>query len=267
MVLAIIEARKTQTRRPFSSQPPEGTEHLIGPELYEPGIIRNEELVPGPAIFGVYDEWDEWGERCPYGGPGDHLYVRETWRVHSTAHSEPIDRIDVSVWYRADSTLRRFSKMKLSEIPAHKVIPDSPGHWRPSIHMPKWAARIRIPVKSLRAQRVLDISEEDAIAEGVEPLFSYKEIHEPHYRAELDHDPMPYKNYLWHGYIGHGITVKQVDAWPYQYSSYQSARDSFLSLWERLYAKRELGLAANPWVWVVETPCFDPEQHFCGEKL
>ena len=63
---------------------------------------------------------------------------------------------------------------------------------------------------------------------------------------------MPWTNYLWHGYIGKTITRKQANEWEHQYSSYQTARGSFSSLWQSINAKRGYPWKSNNWVWVVE---------------
>ena len=79
---------------------------------------------------------------CPYGRVGDHLWVRETWAPHTWPPTGP------SYQYAADD-----------QYPA-------PERWRPSIHMPRAASRITLEVVSVRVERLNDISEEDAIAEG-----------------------------------------------------------------------------------------------------
>ena len=98
----------------------------------------------------------------------------------------------------------------------------APLKWHPSIHMPRWASRGMYPVTSVRLERLHSITEEDAIAEGVEPV---------------DRDPegdILYRDYLDEGY-----------AW--------SAKDSFISLWYTLYGfKSAYAWDKNPWVWVIE---------------
>jgi hypothetical protein len=79
---------------------------------------------------------------CPYGQPGDVLWVKETWRPCSTG----------GAWYRATR------------------LGDDPGPWRPSIYMPRWASRITLRLTSVRVERLQAISEEDANAEGVDEL-------------------------------------------------------------------------------------------------
>lgn len=117
--------------------------------------------------------------------------------------------------------------------------------WKSPLHMPKWAARTWLEVTGVRAERLQSITEADAIAEGVAPLFTAQERAS---RPEYDVDG--YRNYLWHGWIGKTIAQKQADAWPHQYSSYDTARGSYSSLWESINGPGSW--AANPWVWVYE---------------
>jgi hypothetical protein len=145
--------------------------------------------------------------------------------------------------------------------------------WRPSIHMPRKAARLFLRVMDVRIERLHDISEEDAVAEGIGKI--YDNLTKGQYErwrnrlcahAGVEHDPgnqddQPYKNYLWHGDFGqHGQGDKRSDAWGYQFSGYDSARDSFSSLWELLNSKRGYGWDKNPWVQVYEFErCVEPE--------
>jgi hypothetical protein len=150
MVRAILDGRKTQTRRVMKVQPwPDATVE-VGP--YHPHRIdRNGESQPGPATFGaIWDHQDivnggDAGLRCPYGAPGDLLWVRETWTQYPIElNPEPCD-----AWYKATSNG-----------------PPRPFKWRPSIHMPRWASRITLRITDIRVERLQDISCADAEAEG-----------------------------------------------------------------------------------------------------
>ena len=141
MVRAILEGRKTQTRRVMSYQPDEEYTTVYGPEMYTQTLIdRNGEEQPGPEVFGVYGY--DWSLKCPYGQPGDRLWVRETWLQDGDIYL-----------YKAD-----FGKGILSD--------SWNGHWKPSIHMPRKASRLTLEIVNIRAERLQDISEEDARAEG-----------------------------------------------------------------------------------------------------
>lgn len=145
MVRAVLAGRKTQTRRlvnrparasaqSFSDGMKYAKEHGLA------GVQKN-----GPCD-GV-----EWYCKCPYGVPGDLLWVRETWRETSSAMMADgsIPSQPARCVYRADRPWD--------------------GPWRPSIHMPRWASRITLLVAGVRVERVQDITEADARAEGLEP--------------------------------------------------------------------------------------------------
>jgi hypothetical protein len=141
MVRAILDGRKTQTRRKMSVQPwPDAS---VTVEHYHPTVIdRHGDMQPGKEIFGAHWDDGEYGLRCPYGAPGDKLWVRETWAGHASG-------ID----YAAD-----FAVICLPQA----------GPWRPSIHMPRWASRITLRITDIRVERLQDISVADAKAEGCE---------------------------------------------------------------------------------------------------
>lgn len=146
MVRAILDGRKSQTRRVVKHQP-NGSEIVVG--RFHPTVIRRGEEEPGAEIFGAYSLDGEWGLKCPYGEPGDKLWVRE---AHSLRHGWTVDQPGNAAWYWADGN------------PEH-------GDWtkpRPSIHMPRWACRIVLEVTEVRVQRLQDINEADCIAEGCE---------------------------------------------------------------------------------------------------
>jgi len=129
MVRAIFEGRKTQTRRVIKR--PE--QWMI--EDYAPGVAMAED--------GNGDSYDV-STRCPYGRPGDTLWVRETHFVLKAGYKDGTDR---DIVYRADD-------------------PDWPYGWIPSIHMPRGASRITLRITNVRVERVQDISVKDAKAEG-----------------------------------------------------------------------------------------------------
>lgn len=144
MVRAILEGRKTQTRRLLKPQPPEDVGELVV-DFYHPTIVVKDEEQPGERTFGVFSADGEWAQKCPYGAPGDRLWVRETWREVQSDTS-------TSLYYRADEEWHE------------------KAGWRPSIHMPRWASRITLEATDVRVQRLQDISEEDAKAEGADDI-------------------------------------------------------------------------------------------------
>lgn len=140
MVRAVLEGKKTQTRRVVKPQP-EG-------ECY---------LVSGARGLGLapHDK-EQQIAFCPYGIPGDRLWVRETWqtsRQYDDAKPSEIPE-DSSLWYAADWTsIRRLGK--------------KPGKTRPSIFMPRWVSRLTLEVIEVRPERLQDITEGGIIAEGI----------------------------------------------------------------------------------------------------
>lgn len=220
MVRAILDDRKTMTRRVVKPQPEQDTDcpYHIGT-----GIERKARI-------------------CPYGKPGDRLWVRETWRIGAWNENEGA----VSIDYRADGFARRewidvpdekvFEKLwiqstedairagiKTNEDGAYKWEPgESPCRWRSSIFMPRYLSRITLEITNVRVERLQDISEEDAFAEGID------DESEEYNRAE-------------HFQLGGS-----------QIQGGAPAIFTFIGLWDSINAKRGYSWEANPWVWVVE---------------
>ncbi|WP_413817189.1 hypothetical protein [Pseudomonas viridiflava] len=151
MVRAILSGHKTVTRRavkfPFIDKG-------LGCEL------AGNEIGP-----------DEIRNNCPYGVPGQRLWVREAWIPCPDAGHESWGNngCNYSDWVRAGK--------KIGGIPLDLRKPrnciyrancnDYGFMWRPSIHMPRWACRIHLEITAVRVERLQDISEEQALAEGV----------------------------------------------------------------------------------------------------
>jgi hypothetical protein len=143
MVRAILEGRKTQTRR-------------VCPESW----LRC--LDPDDA-----DERQQALTMCPYGQPGDRLWVRETWgAVWPGEFPRPLRECKIE--YRAD--LPPGCTDRPGGWPAEERDDAECPKWRPSLHMPRWASRILLEVTEVRVERLQDISEDDARAEGVTAL-------------------------------------------------------------------------------------------------
>ncbi len=177
MVMALLTGKKTQTRRVVKPQPqPEQPIELWRTDTH--GMWMGVSRLATTGGVGV----PETGMiRCPYGAPGDRLWVRETWQTFDphpdgdlqVVGAERLSRgrrsprvgvtnnrpIEWTTAYRADGELE------------HPV--DGPARWRPSIFMLRWASRITLEITAARVERVQDISEADILAEGVDvPLAS-----------------------------------------------------------------------------------------------
>jgi hypothetical protein len=189
---------------------------------------------------------DNGGWHIFSGGGG--IIIDHEQRVEDFAPHQIDDRIWVKETW---CTEERYNHLKPSDICpgewiGYRAGPDDLGHHgkpRVSIFMPRWASRITLTVTDVRVQRLQDISEEDAIAEGIQPLFSQLEI-VSHPGCNLT--PMPWTNYLWHGRGGQGISTRQSENWPHQYSSYSTATGSYSSLWTSINSPGSW--EANPWV-------------------
>jgi len=198
MVRAILDGRKTVTRRVVKPQPKRI--HWLGENggrtfLDCERLFRNRKAEELGRIY------------CPCGAPGDRLWVREAWRPcgDDEMSAEAVQALRPSIAYRADEPWDKESK------------------WRPSIHMPKWASRITLEVTDIRVERLQEIAEEEALAEGVAEWMKTDA-----FKGLAYNDPHP------------------------------GARGVFAQGWDALNAKRGYGWDVDPWVWIVsfrrETP-------------
>lgn len=152
MVRAILEGRKTQTRRIVKPQPPDDWSP-IAVERYHPAVEDKDGMLDaGPEIFGAYSE--DRGYKCPYGGPGDRLWVRESFSIESFGAGV------AQIRYKADNA--RGNKAGVSD----RKLPNRCGSV-PSIHMPRHCSRITLELTDVRVELLQKISESDACSEGV----------------------------------------------------------------------------------------------------
>lgn len=196
MVRAILEGRKTVTRRvvkPHFRQGEIGWQVIT--EKHSGKYVRIEYL-------------DEWENETRYMidpfRPGDILYVRETWTHPSAAEIENGAAPEMYL-YKADD-----------------LQPAAWDKWRPSIHMPKEAARLFLRVKSVRAERLQDITEEQARAEGCDGRCNCPSSGAPGSLSCVERD---------------------------------FSIEKFESVWDSTIKPDDLllyGWDANPWVWVIE---------------
>jgi hypothetical protein len=198
MVRAILAGTKTQTRRLVRHVPLGRAEWC--PKVSTTGLA----WVAYSELTGAAHEW---GPHPAYAAPGDRLWVRETWAVSRvfdrTRPSEiPTNTRDIPVWWAADGIAEESWMNR--------------GRWRPSIHMPRWASRLTLEVTSVRVERLQDISEEDAVAEGAATPRAVKSMR-----------------------LMHGGSAEHADA-----------RVWFKHLWDEINGTRA-PWASNPWVWVV----------------
>ena len=194
MVRAILNGTKTQTRRVVNPQPSMVT-GAGGADC------TNRYTWPDKKSGTQLCEYPSWANpqmlsQCHHGKPGDRLWVRETFQ-----YTGPELNIDPGYVYRA--TDPDWSEMEGFT-------------WKPSIFMPRAVSRILLEITSVRVERVQDITEEDAKAEGIK----------------------------------HGMDAVYASAL-LEDKPLCPARREFMLLWDTLNAKRGFGWDENPWVWVI----------------
>lgn len=208
MVRAILEGRKTVTRRVVKPQPSLPTTHWWPSNGHGPQWMADG---PSEATGGTRQTWG-WKE-CPYGQPGDRLWVRETYFAFGRWETRYSAKKGRDEWHFVDMT-HDTGRQYQFEAPVGQHVKISrgsvtPSWWkRPSIFIPRCASRILLEITNVRVERLNDISEDQALAEGV--TFS------------------PVK--------------------PQRQST--MGRDAFADLWASINGFESW--EANPWVWVVE---------------
>ena len=149
MVRAILDGRKTQTRRPIKWKQTRFTE-----------IGEREDGSKWPWSEDAEHACDFW-HPCPFGAVGDRIWVREAFRVHSRA-------TDVATLVYKASERNSWTEQTRRVPVAVCNKPATPEKWTPSLHMPRWASRILLEITGVRVERLNSISQEDAQAEGLE---------------------------------------------------------------------------------------------------
>jgi len=180
MVRAILAGSKTQTRRIVKPQPK--WEGALWPD--EGSCLRWQDVMDNTDYYAGC----QW---CPHGGPKDRLWVREKFLG----------------WYNTGD--KTFSHVAAFAADGYKL--EEGERWKSPIYMPRRASRLTLEIESVRVQRLQEISEDDAVAEGVDEV-SMEDVRR---QATL------------------------------------SRRDDFAQLWNRINAKRGFGWETNPWVWAL----------------
>jgi hypothetical protein len=245
MARALLDGSKTQTRR------------VVKKQATDWDHFAPEEDVKGREFFMVCGrpEQDNRSLRpilaaisCTYGQPGDRLWVRETWGVVSNDWDADGNLTD----WTPDRPATAITEMRFGQgyYSGHAIYAadgsyewagDDDGGgvprsaWHPSIHMPRAASRILLEIVSLRVERLQDISEDDAIAEGIEP----------NWIGDLAAGPNGFGGQGWVPDCGWRHYLNSDDGDP-AYTPVASYR----SLWESINGAGSWD--ANPWVWVVE---------------
>ncbi|MBK0003393.1 hypothetical protein [Erwinia sp. S38] len=160
MLRAILDGRKTQTRR------------IIKPQ---PELTKGSGFSWNGAVYGAGSDDAETNRnfahvKCPYGQLGDRLWVRETWQaIHDYCNES--GNVDERRYPRSIPKQRgNYWHPVYAESWGNECREDRQFPWRPAIHMPRWASRITLEITGVRVERLNSVSEEDAQREGVQPL-------------------------------------------------------------------------------------------------
>jgi hypothetical protein len=221
MVRAILAGTKTQTRRVVKRNPP----FVQGDALrWFPGGEKEGFEYLGHATTTLIEVCGGWASSwCPYGAPGDRLWVRESCRYEDTFYKGPgvpPEHFRAQIEYRDGVIVRKDVDMEHWTCACES----NTDRWRSPLYMPRWASRITLEVTAVRVERLCDISEADAFAEGVESRFCARCDES----GVEDGGPCP-------DCAGEG-----------RFLCYSVFRE----LWESINGKGSW--AANPWVWVVQ---------------
>lgn len=222
MVRAILEGRKSQTRRVIKGAPHD----VAGAKVWH---VTAEAYGTDCFRFTRCSPWIDI--ECPYGKPGDRLWVKETFVLQNAVDDEPPPFNDGRPIQYFDG---EYSNTAWQQ-PHYRATDPEPEldmgdgteprcKWSPSIFMPRWASRITLEIVKVRVERVQEISEEDAKAEGCERGT----------RAEDDD------------------TYMTPDAEQTGYFPPRTYVAGYSMLWDSINAKRGYSFESNPWVWVIE---------------
>jgi len=218
MVRAILSGTKTQTRRVVKPQPGSLDQVIQIDRTWHQTDSRGGHMSLVGSRAGA----------CPYGAPGDRLWIRETCRAEEAADGYdgiryPADNAWVKIANTsepADAWLALFHYGQPSDGGEARHPGKSTGKGVPSIHMPRWASRLTLEITDVRVQRLQDISDGDARAEGVRPL-----------PLQEGDDPSAW--------------------WEVEPGQHQARTpvDSYRKLWNAINGRGSWD--ANPWVWAV----------------
>lgn len=211
MVRAILDGRKTQTRRVVKHD----LQRLGDGDWYafdHKGINYRVN-----ARHTTVAAWAHLLQFCPYGQPGERMWARETWAQPTTLDPGP-------TFYRADYPY--CVPDHFQNVPAEEEI-----KWKPSIHMKRADSRILLEITAVRVERLTDISESDALAEGIKAISK---------DGRTIKYGIPDKD---------GLPGNDDDGWNWC-NWMPDASIAYRQLWEQINGPGSW--ATNPWVWVIE---------------
>jgi hypothetical protein len=238
MVQAILDGRKTMTRRVIKTPNTFKPWNANINDAYD--SIQSDDKGEVSFLVAGDQGWTDWS-KCPYGKVGDVLWVRESWMILDTevCDSEifdkdgfPTDEYQIQVSYK--DGIRKWCKVseEFYDRMNEKIdfFEQEGERWSPSIHMPKSACRIFLKITNIRVERLQDITDKDAISEGIQEFTKDNTV------------------------LKYGL-----DGWNWSEMP-RKAKDGFLKLWESINGKESLN--SNTWVWVIEFEKIDKPENF-----
>ncbi|PEH74311.1 hypothetical protein [Edwardsiella tarda] len=218
MVRAILSGTKTMTRRPMKVQPESPS---FGLSFIAESKRKSDE---GKYFWSISDacglKMRSNPFPCPFGSIGDRLWVREAFSCIGNEDGHPIDADDNLCERENAMRIYRASAIQKPNNYGLWTSPDGfdfEGGWTPSILMPRWASRITLEITDVRVERLQDITEGDAQAEGISPAVE--------------------------------LLPEYPDTYLTPRGDFATARVAFQRLWESIYGDDSWD--ANPWVWVI----------------
>jgi len=219
MVRAILEGRKSQSRRPVKGVP--GGTVKVSTRITTSVISRIK------YMFWAENEWLNTEKSCPYGKVGDRLWVRETWQGIYSSEDPETGFVDEVMEACLDTVKEHRSKWAGSY---YQVAYSADGwdaedaeergfKWRSPVTMPQWASRITLEITGVRVERIQNVTDAKVRAEGVLPV---------HHLDSVDYFP--------------GFATRMVEL----------PVEVFPGKWDAIYEAKGFGWDANPWVWVIE---------------
>jgi hypothetical protein len=206
MVQATLDGRKKMTRRKVNF------EKIAKKTGCTKGTLAYSDTFNSWGVFGGNGAADLCLVDCPYGKPGDILWVRETWATNGLdyfRYKADFKEVDEGINHKTSGFRKPYDK------------------WKPSLFMPKSACRLWLEITDVKMERLQNISEEDAIKEGIKEY-------------EFQDAGMP---------AGTGYSHEQSGSYDEGLELEVCARNAFIYLWKKING--EGSWDKNPWVWVV----------------
>jgi hypothetical protein len=223
MVRAILEGRKTQTRRIVKPQPPRCIDSLHGNELRKRAPYEIQDADGNNCGWGFQDEENNY--KCRFGTIGERLWVRETcWSDGQEVYYSADEA--KGQWLPHRKRVKKGRDLSISRDESYQRLLTlhhyAGGFCRkvPAIHMPRWACRIVLEIENIRLERLHEITDDDCVAEGQEPI------------GEKLNPP------------GGSVQLGRLNG------KYAPVRQLFSELWTEINGANSWN--ENPWVWVIQ---------------